>query len=225
MGKQEKRDKAAKAGAAKAEAIIQETVTKVRAASEDDIALGQKVKELRDAGTAWWAIGQALGLEGAGDSAATGKKGAGRARALYRKAFGEVPRSQAVRGTGKASREKNETVKALKKTNKEERKANVRKGIHVLDESMTDEEIVAAVQGRVIGWTINLGDIDGEGTEYVEQEEAVHPTSHVAIEWHGMPEPERCIVFKVQDRRAPLNVRGIPGQTRIVRVSRIHTVR
>lgn len=221
MGKQEKQAKAAKAGAVKAEAIIEATVAKVTA----DADLGHEVKRLRDEGMQWWAIGQALGLEGAGDSAVTGKKGAGRARALYKKAFGEVPRSQAVRGTGKASREKNETVKELKKVSKEDRKASVKAGVHVLDEAMTDEEVIAAVQGRVIGWTSNLHDIDGEGTHYFESEEAVHPTAPITIEWTKGLESERCIVFRIQDRRAPLSVRGIPGATRTVRVSRIHTVR
>lgn len=221
MGKQEKVAKATKAGAAKAEVLIEKTKASVAASADQ----GAEVKALRDSGMAWWLIGQTLGLEGAGNSAVTGKKGAGRARALYKKAFGEVPRSQAVRGTGKASREKNETVKALKKTNKEDRKANVRAGIHVLEASMTDEEVIEAVRGRVIGWTSNMDDIDGKGDAYFENEEAVHPTAPITIQMTKALPAERCLVFRIQDRTAPLNVRGIPGAIRTVRVSRIHTVR
>lgn len=82
-----------------AEAIIEAVKTKVK--SEHDI--GHRVKELRDGGMAWWQIAYQLELPGSGPNVATGKSGAARARALYKKTFGELPGDTAQRST-KASR-------------------------------------------------------------------------------------------------------------------------
>ena len=217
MSKQEATAKKVKKAKAQAGVIIQEAVESLSGPT------GAQVKELRDTGMAWWAIGRELGLEGAGESAATGKKGASRARALYRKAFGEVPRSQAVRGTSKEARESNDTVRSMKKTSKDKRKEIVRSGKAFISEEMSDEDLIEAVRGRTIGWTSNLNDLDGKGDHYSEQEACVHPKTSITITIG--PDDRRVLNFREYDKTAPLNVRAIPAGARSVRVAQIHTVR
>lgn len=84
---------------AKADAIIE----RVKTATAEDHALGKQVKELRDGGMAWWQIAYQLNLPGSGPNVAQGKSGAARARALYKKTFGDLPGDVARRST-KASR-------------------------------------------------------------------------------------------------------------------------
>jgi hypothetical protein len=224
MKRQERTARATKKAAVEAEAIIAEAVEKVkrtRKLPEEHLALAQAVKDQRDAGVAWWAIGHALGLPGSADNVAQGKGGAAYARRIYAAAFGEVPRSQ-VRNGMRASREKNEDVKALRKQRKSDRQESVRAGVAVLRDNMTNEEVVETLVGRTIGWHIPVHELwPGGEQHYAEQEASIHPKWAKVEEHNG----ERCIVFKEFDPKAPIKFRMFAGSTRIVRLSRIHTVR
>lgn len=234
MSKQERRVKASKAADQKAAEVVEaaiakvtapeaaEAVQKVRrgALSPEHAALSGAVKELRDKGVAWWQIGFELGLPGSADNVAQGKGGAAFARKIYKAAFGEVPRSQ-VRDGSRANREKHGDVKAIKAQRKMDRVAAVRSGEPVVRQDMTDEEVVEMFRGRVIGWHINLDDIDGNGPSFHEQEAGVHKR-FVKVEVHG---GKRCLAFREFDFNAPVQYRSIPGPTRVVRLQYIHTVR
>lgn len=199
-----------------------ETAPKARrgALSAEHAALAPQVKELRETGMAWWQIGFKLSLPGNADTVAKGKGGAAFARKIYKAAFGDVPRTQ-VRDGSRRDREKNEDVKALKKTKKADRVAKVRSGETVLRDDMTDEEVVATLRGRTIGWFINLDAVDGKGDSFAEQEVGVH-RRFCKVEVHG---GERCVVFKEYDQTANIKYREMAGATRIVRLANIHTVR
>jgi hypothetical protein len=146
MGKQDKKIKKAKAGKAKAEKIIEETVEKVTAkpsltskydservegCSDEDFALGVRCRELREEGEPWWAIARAMELPGAGDSATTGKKGASKARNVYKAAFGSFPRTFKT-GVYKGKAERNEQVRELQRQKKAERRAIAKAGKSVI---------------------------------------------------------------------------------------------
>lgn len=196
---------------------------RTRALSPEHAALAPEVKRLRDEGMAWWLIGHTLGLPGSADTVRAGKAGAGFARRVYASAFGAVPRSQVRNGT-RANREKNPEVRRLKGSTKRDRVASVQAGTAVLDLSLSNEEIVETLRGRVIGWAIDVtryGDNLPDVPTYLEQEAGVH-RQWAKIEEHG---DERCLVFKTWDHKAPLKFRGLAGATRIVRLRSIHTVR
>lgn len=191
--------------------------------SDEHRALAPQVKDLRDNGMAWWQIGFELHLPGSADNVREGKGGAAFARKVYAAEYGEVPRSQ-VRNGSRANREKNEDVRALKGQRKMDRVAAVKAGQHVLRESMTDEEVVETLRGRVIGWTIDvsqMGEVKGKESFYCEQSTGVH-AKYAKVEVHG---GERCIAFKEFDPTAPVKYRGMAGAVRIVRLREIHTVR
>lgn len=82
-----------------ADGIVAAVVAQVGA----DHELGKRVKELRDTGMAWWQIAYQLEMPGSGPNVASGKAGAARARAAYKKTFGSLPGDVARRST-KASR-------------------------------------------------------------------------------------------------------------------------
>ena len=225
MSKQDKAAKAAKAADTQVQVVIAAAVEKVTKArrgslSAEHAAMSEQVKELRDTGMPWWQIGFKLSLPGNADTVAKGKGGAAFARKIYKAAFGEVPRVQ-VRDGSRANREKNEEVKALKKTRKADRVAQVRSGSAVLREDMTDEEVIATLRGRMIGWYINLHTVDNKGEKFYEQECGVHRRFCKVEEHSG----ERCVVFKEYDPTAPIKYRDMAGATRIVRLANIHTVR
>lgn len=190
------------------------------ALTAEQAALAPRVKELRDAGTAWWQIGFALDLPGSADTVVKGKGGAAFARKIYASGFGDVPRTQ-VRDGSRANREKNTDVKAIKSQRKMDRVATVRAGTAVVRESMEDDEIVDMLKGRVIGWYIDLADVSPGESMYSEHEAGVHP-KWCKIETHN---GARCLAFKEFDPSAPVKYRAFAGATRIVRLSRIHTVR
>ena len=190
------------------------------ALSAEQAALGEQVKAMREQGVAWWQIGFKLGLPGSADTVAAGKSGAAFARKIYKATFGEVPRVQ-VRDGSRANREKNVDIKALKKTKKMDRVAQVRSGTAVLREDMTDEEVVATLRGRVIGWHIDLNSVDGKGQSFHEQEAGVH-RRFCKVEIHN---GERCVAFREFDPKSPVKYRDFAGSTRIVRLANIHTVR
>lgn len=229
MSKQEKRSRASKKAAQKADEIVASTIATVKAAStaaasrvegctDEEYALAQQVKALRDEGVPWWQIAKDLELPGAGNSASTGKKGAAQARKAYAKGFGAHPRSF-TRGQGRTRREKNEAVRAIQQTTKRTRVEKVRTGIGgVIDPDIENTELADMLKGRKIQWMI-IGDICPDG---LEQEAWVHPKAPMYIEGEGA---ERQIEFREYDPKAPLAVRALPGHIRTVRLSRIFSVK
>lgn len=228
MGKQEKSAKKAKKGKEKAEEIIAETkekfaIVKTPYDSErkegiaDDVwLLGCRVRELRDQGEPWWAIARDLELEGFGASAVTGKKGAARARTAYKAAFGDFPRTF-TRGAYKGAPERNEHVAEMKKLKRHEAKAKAKAGKSVISKKMSDEDVAKMLKGRRIRWYSNETVPDG-----LDQEVCIHPKFPLYIIGEGK---DRVIEFREQHRRAPIDVRGIPAQTRTVRLRQIYSVK
>lgn len=225
--RQERTAKATKKAEQQASQIVEEAVAKVtrtRKLSDEHRALAGQVKALREKGVAWWQIGFELKLPGSADNVREGKSGASFARRIYASEFGAVPRTQRRTGGG----EKNADVKAIKSQRKMDRVEQVKSGKSVLRESMTDEEVVETLRGRVIGWTTNIarycemnGPVDDDESMFFEQEAGVHRKWCKIEVYSG----DRCVVFKEFEPRAPLKYRGIAGKTRIVRLSQIHTVR
>lgn len=229
MGKQTKAVKKAKAGKVKAEKIIEEARAKVatgvvsdkwaseriEGCTDEAWALAVRCRELREEGEAWWAIARAMELPGAGDSATTGKKGASRARNVYKAGFGAFPRTFT---TGRTPAEKNEHVRSMQKAKKAERRAQAKAGKSVISADMPDEEVADMLKGRKIRWWVQ-SEINPDGRE---MEAAVHPKAPMYIyEEHG----ERIIEFREQHRRAPHEVRWMPAQIRVVRLRQIFSVR
>jgi hypothetical protein len=185
--------------------------------SDADFLLGARVRELRDEGSPWWAIARDLEMEGAGNSATTGKKGAARARAAYKIAFGDFPRTF-KRGGYKGPIEKNEHVAALKKQKKTELKQKALQGKAVIDPNMPDEELAAMLKGRKIKWIIK-GDICPEG---MEQEATIHPTATLYVyEENG----RRVVEFRERHPKAAIQYRMIPAHIRTVAVDKIFSVK
>lgn len=239
MGKQDKRVKKAKAGKAKAEEIIDATVAKVakpqkgrplnplamkwaderiEGCSDEAFILGVRCRELREEGEPWWSIARALELEGAGDSATTGKKGASRARGVYKAAFGSFPRTFQT-GVYKGKAERNERVRELQKQKKAERRAIAKAGKSVIAPSMPDEDVASMLKGRRIKWWIQNEVVCPEGKE---EEACIHPRAPLYIEGEG---EERTIEFREQHRKAPPGVRDFPAHIRTVRLRAIFEVK
>lgn len=186
-----------------AEAIIK----KVRETTAEDHALGKQVKELRDSGMAWWQIAYQLNLPGSGPNVAEGKSGAARARALYKKTFGELPGDVARRST-KASRAAGDGTGA----------PVVRKPM--FDEaalSGSAEELLARVVGKEIRWIGRTPCSDGSVLE-VEREARVH-TVGASIQAAALPGGPVLHFREVEkgDRRAQ--------QFRSVRLADIYDIR
>lgn len=244
MSKQDKKIKKQKKGKAKAEEIIAEAKAKVKTGNmtgqvkglpqpkttvttkfdgerkegiaDDVFLLGARVRELRDEGEPWWAIAKALELEGAGDSATTGKKGAARARTAYKAAFGDFPRTF-KRGGYKGPHEPNANVAALKKMKRAEAKAIAKAGKAVITADMSDEEVAGMLKGRRIKWFSTETVKDG-----LDLEAAVHPKAPLYIMGDG---DDRVIEFREEHRRAPKEARWVPAQIRTVRLRQIYSVR
>lgn len=227
--KQDKSIKKQKAGKAKAEEIIAETVAKVlpttatkwaaeriEGCSDEDFLLGVRCRELREEGEAWWAIAKALELPGAGDSATTGKKGASRARNVYKAAFGSFPRTFKT-GVVKSIADRNEHVREMQKKKKADLKAVAMAGKSVISPEMSDEDVAGMLKGRKIRWFSN--ELVPEG---VDRECAVSPTAPMYIMGEGA---DRIIEFREQHRRAPVDVRWMPAQIRTVRLRQIYSVK
>lgn len=153
MSKQEKAARKGKAAAQKAAVIVEEAVAKVKAkrgeATEEDVALGHKVKELRDTGMAWWQIAHELGLPGSADNVAQGKSGASKARRLYAAAYGSHPSTprgpRTVDDGSPKPRGKRSRTGAIKRVEGGSMFAGA-----------TDEEIVVMVGGKQITWENSL---------------------------------------------------------------------
>lgn len=226
MARQERAARAKKKGTAKAEKIIAEAKAKVmtksdyeaerkQGANDEEFALACKVRQLRDEGEAWWAIAKALDMEGAGDSATTGKKGASRARSAYAKGFGSFPRTFS---TGRTPAEKNERVRDLQKAKKADRIKRAKEGKSVIGKKVPDEDVAAMLKGRRIQWWVQ-SELIPDGTS---MEAAVHPHSPLYIIGEGK---DRVVEFREEHRRAPVDVRWHPAQIRTVRLSSIYSIR
>ena len=236
MSKQDKRVKADKAAKKKVKAIVEEAVAKaavtpassisadltkwaderIEGCTDEQFALAVRCRELREQGEPWWAIARDLELEGWGESATTGKKGAARARNVYKAGFGAFPRTFKTGGY-KGKQEKNERVRELAKQKKTERLAQAKEGKSVIGPDVPDEEVAAMLKGRRIRWY---------STELVksgfDQEVAIHPSAPLYIEGDGL---ERVIHFREQHRRAPVDVRWMPAQSRSVLLRQIYSVK
>lgn len=145
------------------------------------------VRVMREQGMAWWQLAHALGLPGSADNVKEGKSGAGYARRLYTKAFGELP-----------------DMRANAKGSAERRAATVGpwfEGAH-----WSEEEILDAVRRSEIEWrsrikegtdTAIVGDnpamtIDKEENLVLRFNSVVHgETSGNTKGW--MPGPERHV--------------------------------
>lgn len=230
MSKQDKKIKKAKKAKVQADQIVAEAVTKVKdrapdkydserkeGVSEEDYLLGVRVRELRDQGEPWWAIARDLELPGFGTSATTGKKGAAKARAFYKTAFGDFPRTF-KRGAYKGPIERNEAVAALKKHKKSDMRERALGGKPVIDPEMSDEDLAGMLKGRHIKWIIR-GEVCPEGMEMEAYINAKTP--FYVFEIHG----DRVIEFRERDPRAPVAWKLFPGITRTVRVDRIFSVK
>lgn len=234
--KQDRRDKATKAANAQADEIIARLVAGLRdkgdeaparegrpeGLSDDEWSLACSVRDLRDQGEAWWKIGYILGLPGSADNVAQGKAGAGFARKVYKKGFGEVPRVQAPRVPGGKPRDVNPHRAEIKRVPKAERVALVRRGQSVISEDMPDEDVVKMVAGRRIAWSVNLGVLDGQGDHYRDEEANVH---RVMVRVETQPNGVRVLHFKEVHDGVPIEFRGRAAGTRTIRLSAIHTIR
>lgn len=183
-------------------------------------AMANQVKALREAGKAWWQIGFELKLPGSADTVAKGKGGAAFARKIWKHAFGEVPRVQNRDGKGRKPREKNDHVREMRTSTKTARVEAVRAGQSVIKPETTADEIVAMVEGRSITWSLNLANVDHQGDEFFDVTAGVFKGT---VKVHGLGD-DRYIEFREYDKRTPLQYRGFPGGSRIVRVASIHTI-
>lgn len=141
-----------------ADGIIAAVAAKVGA----DHEIGHKVKELRDTGMAWWQIAYQLEMPGSGPNVASGKAGAARARAAYKKTFGELPGDVARRST-KASRAAGEVNGA----------PVVRKPVFTEDNLGDADAVLKRVAGHEIRWIGRTTCADGSTIE-TEREARVH---------------------------------------------------
>lgn len=197
-------------------------------AGSDDLAA--ECKRLRDEGMAWWAIGAKLSLPGAGTSAANGKSGAARARALYRQANGgqPAPHARAERAHGVNPRRARH---AGNTGSKAERKMALVENGHVIPEDMEDEAVIAMLAGRTIEWGVNLADLSPGPDHWINNEARVHPKDVVILEEDRCKrDGSRVVRFREflgydDDRRSPTFGEALGGATRTVRVNAIHTVR
>lgn len=225
MTKQERAAKRRKKAQQQAEQIIETTRAAVQAkpssraegCTDEEWALAQQVKVLRDEGVPWWQIAKDLELPGAGHSATTGKKGAANARKAYAKGYGSHPRTF-TRGQGKTRAEKNERVKEVQQATKRSRVEKVRKGESVIPPDISNEELAAMVKGRKISWMI-MGDHCPDG---MEQEAWVHPQTPLYIEGEL---GDRTIEFRSMDKGAPVAFRMVPAHIRTVRIDRIFAIK
>lgn len=247
MSKQERKAKAAKAADAVVAAGVESAVAAVQGKADlghsmaatdmlpaslttkvkrgalpaEHAALAAEVKGLRESGLAWWQIGHKLALPGSADNVAQGKGGAAYARKIWKAAFGEVPRVQTRTGKRSKRAEKNDHVRELKATTKTERVEAVRRGVSVIKPEMTDEQVIEMLTGRVITWSFNLGNVDGQEDDFYDCTIGVFPKTCKVLDIKG----DRAIEFRELDPSAPISVRGVPGAMRVVRVSAIHTVK
>jgi hypothetical protein len=80
--------------------------------------------------------------------------------------------------------------------------------------------VIAMLDGRMLTWSFNLANVDGQGDEFFDTTVGAFKGT---MKIHGLG-LDRYIDFREYDPSAPINVRGIPGGLRTVRLSAIHTV-
>lgn len=218
--------KAEKKAAQQADAIVGEAIAKVKAkrgeATEDEKALGQQVKSLRDNGMAWWQIAHSLSLPGSADNVAQGKSGASKARALYKKAFGELPttaRSLAAKTGGAFGHgPKPQGVKARRDVIKKDPALDT-----MFDEPLTGSEIIEMLRGKKITLLNSVG--GQEETHRIHERYNIRIAQANVNTWHPPMRVEYAITFRDanarDDREVPMNYRDFPGGSRTVRLSSI----
>lgn len=229
--KQDRRDKKRKKAKRQADKIVAEAIVKAKAkpalptkwaneranCTDEEWVLGVHCRELREEGEPWWAIGRAMELEGYGNSAVTGKKGAARARTVYAKAFGSHPRTF-TKGARDTLVPVNENVKALRQQKKVDRKEKAKKGKSVIPKTLSDQAVADMLKGKRIRWiTHPFGD---EAT--MDNEACIHPRAPLYIIGEGK---KRQIEFHEEHRTAPVSVRWMPAHIRTVRLKNIYEVR
>lgn len=220
MGKQEKRDKASKKAKAQADAIVAETVEKVkrtrrsREATDGDRETAAQIKERRDAGMAWWQIAHELGLPGSADNVTQGKSGASKARSIYKKVYGDYPKTQRMRrapdetlaganGTRTRNSSGHEVVKAVR-------------GKPIFSNSITDEELVTAIAGKKITWNLFLHNpVTGQEEFIGQDEQIVHESTAITVRQDS--DGFRYVTFREgQGSDVPVEYRNYPGKYRSV---------
>lgn len=225
MSRQAKRDKANAKAAEVVDAAIDAAVATLPKPKRGELpaehaALAEQVKAMREEGLAWWQIGFKLSLPGSADTVAKGKGGAAYARKIWKSAFGEVPRVQKRDGSRSKKAEKNEHVRELKESTKTARVEQVRAGTSVIRPDMTDDEVIAMLDGRMLTWSFNLADVDSQGDSFFDCTVGVFKGT---LKVHGLG-LDRYVDFREYDPSAPLAYRGMKGGQRTVRLSAIHTV-
>lgn len=216
----------------KADTIIAEATARVVAARPASAAQdpATEVKRMRDAGDAWWVIGQKLELAGKADNARDpeAKRGASAARKLYATLNGgEVPRSHALRKGAVAK----PTGPARSGTLTSRKEAVVRDG-YVIPRDMPDEDVEELLKGRTIQWVIDLARLTDTAPEtwgpddrrWCPQEARVFPD----LKWVYCGEEDtkgnRVVRFREYLGRDK-NGNMMAGPTRTVRVDAIYNVR
>lgn len=219
MSKQEKRAKADKKAKVKAEAIVTDAVATVkakrsRAVTDADRDTAQQIKDRRDAGMVWWQIAFELGLPGSADNVTQGKSGASKARAIYKKVFGDYPKTQRMRrgpdetlagANGNRTRNSrgHEVVKAVR-------------GKPIFSDDISDEDLVTAIAGKRITWNVFLTDPATGKDEFVAQDEQI-VNEQTAITVKQDNDGFRYVTFREgHDASVPVEVRHVPGKYRHV---------
>lgn len=211
MGKQDKRDKKAKAAKVKADAIVAEAVETVKrkrgTVTDEDRALGQRVKELRDQGKPWWQCAFEMGLPGSADRLPEGKPGAHRARTLYKAAFGSLP--ERVRKTSDRERAaRKDVIKA-------------EPGVPLFTEDDHEDTIVEKVRGKRVTWDVFTPD-----GEFIKSDSAV-VHERCAVEVLQGNDGKWFLRFRAsheRDNSVPMAYRPVPGQYHNVLLTRITRV-
>lgn len=227
--RQERRVKKERKADEQAEAIISETVERVKEegrkrgeATAEEIEKGLEVKRLRDEGMAWWQIAFTLGLPGSADNVKQGKSGASRARRLYVVATGgplpATPRSLAKKqpdpfGNGA----KPQGVQKRGVIKKSPQMASM------FDEPLTGQEIGEMLRGKKITYINSVG--GNEEEHRVHHKYDIKITRVGTVGWHPPMKVEYAITFRDADARddrgLEMGFRDFPGGTRTVRLSSI----
>ena len=157
------------------------------------------IRIMREKGMVWWQLAYALGLPGSADALPKGKSGAGYARRLYAKAFGEKPSGRVASTKGSA------TLAA-------------RVMGSFFREGQLDDEIISAVLGKKLIWRILLRDATGTVVNEKEDEAVASPRKVSMIE---TPDGGRALRFNSVIRSDDNALIWWPGSERTVRVDSV----
>jgi hypothetical protein len=211
--RQEQRIAREKAAAEQATAIVGEAIANIKRkrgeATDEERALGQRVKELRDGGMAWWQIAHEMGLPGSADNVAEGKGGAARARLLYKKAFGDLPASPRSLAAQRGDRV---FGNGPKPTGTRRRDTITRDPEAVsMFEGHSDEDIVNMLRGKRIVWRNTISGVN--------EEVRTHEKAGMAIV--DCPSGRAVQFREGQTNDVPMQHRWVPGPYRTVRLDAI----